>query len=219
MTTRKSTMATIPAACLAGIFTLAAPATVYAADGCKFLLCIAGPWRSISECVPTVREVFRDLAKGHGIPSCSMSGSGNSASNNWVYSEQSCPVMYRMYGEYGYQGCRYPGQITVMVEGQPWSTVYWDMGGNTSTFWTDKARAAMNSTPTPTPIDLTYDNDYAAYQKAFTEYCNSLAYDNYGYSGYSNYGYSGRNYGFGTTSSYVFNSAECPRKTGSWFNW
>lgn len=210
MITRKHSMAAMSAACLAGIISVIVPSTAYAADGCKFLLCIAGPWRSIGECVSTVKEVLRDIAKGRGIPSCSMSGSGNTATNNWVYNEQSCPVMYRMYGEYGYQGCQYPGQISIQVEGQPWSTVYWDMAGNTSTFWTDKARTAMNSTPTPTPIDLTYDNDYAAYQKAFTEYCNNLSYGYGDYYGYSGYSYSG---------SYAFNSAECPRKTGSWFTW
>ncbi|RRS01178.1 hypothetical protein EIP75_21625 [Aquabacterium soli] len=207
---RKHTLAAVSAACVAGIATLAMHTTVYAADGCKFLLCIAGPWKSIPLCVPTVKEVFRDIAKGHGIPSCSMSGAGNSAANNWVNSEQACPVMYRYYGDYGYQGCRYPGQITVLVDGQPWSTVYWDMAGNTSTFWTDKARTALTSTPGSAPLDTTYDTDYATYQKAFTEYCNSLDYG-YGYNNYNNY----QTY----SNGYYFNSADCPKKTGYWWGW
>ena len=48
------------------VFSMLSATSVHAADGCKFLLCIAGPWSSISQCVPTVHDVFRDLAREAG---------------------------------------------------------------------------------------------------------------------------------------------------------
>ena len=82
-----------------------------AADGCRFLLCIAGPWSSIAECRPTVYEVFHDLSRGRPFPSCDMSGPGNIANNMWT-NEASCPSMYRQYTpESGaYAGCTYPAR-------------------------------------------------------------------------------------------------------------
>lgn len=44
----------------------------FAADGCKALLCFANPNgpMAVSECVPTVKEVLRDMAKGDPFPTC-----------------------------------------------------------------------------------------------------------------------------------------------------
>lgn len=44
----------------------------FAADGCKALLCFANPNgpMAVSECVPTVKEVIRDMAKGKPFPTC-----------------------------------------------------------------------------------------------------------------------------------------------------
>ncbi|RZA15171.1 MAG: hypothetical protein EOP02_25220, partial [Proteobacteria bacterium] len=37
------------------------------ADGCVVLLCLAAPsWRAIPQCVPPIRQLFRDLARGRG---------------------------------------------------------------------------------------------------------------------------------------------------------
>jgi hypothetical protein len=48
---------------------LAAAAPAHAADGCTVLLCLAAPsWRAIDQCVPPVREVLRDLARGRPFP-------------------------------------------------------------------------------------------------------------------------------------------------------
>jgi hypothetical protein len=154
MKTRKHVAGAVASICIAALSSLAIPGTTYAADGCKFLLCIAGPWRSISDCVPTVQQVFRDMARGGGFPTCSMSGSENVASNNWN-SEQSCPQMYRRYSRFGYMGCKYPGQITVKMNGQPWSTVFWDYNGNTSTMWADQAIQSFTSQTNALPLDAT----------------------------------------------------------------
>ena len=57
-----------------------APTSARAVDGCLVLLCFAAPsWRAIPECVPPIREVLRDLARGRPFPTCAMAGAGNSA--------------------------------------------------------------------------------------------------------------------------------------------
>lgn len=44
----------------------------FAADGCKALLCFANPNgpMAVAECVGTVKEVIRDMAKGKPFPTC-----------------------------------------------------------------------------------------------------------------------------------------------------
>jgi len=142
-----------------------ATTSAHAVDGCKFLLCIAGPWSSISECVGTVHAVFRDLARGRPFPVCTMSGGpGNSANNAWV-GESDCPSMYRQYSaESGaYTGCTYPGRISVYVNGGLWSQVYWNMGGGTTTWYSDTARSSLTSTPGSLPLDDTFVNDLTSW--------------------------------------------------------
>ena len=65
----------------------------HAVDGCKLLLCMAGNWKNISQCEPTVRQALRDVARGRGWPTCSMSGSSGTG-NQYVAPEQ-CPEQYR----------------------------------------------------------------------------------------------------------------------------
>lgn len=166
-----------------GVFGLLAAPSAQAADGCKFLLCIAGPWNSIAECRPTVREVFRDLARGRPFPMCAMSGAGNAASNNWA-TEQTCPAMYRQYNHDGmYSGCTYPGRIEVFIEGRPWSTVYWGFGDNTSTYWTPEALSKLNQ-PGAAPVDQTFQNDVNSWNAGRVGQCTSqggtVVYDSYG---------------------------------------
>ena len=67
----------------------------HAVDGCKVLLCLAAPsWRSIPECVPTINQLHRDLARGKPFPACSMAGAGNSANNAWASAPTNCPPQY-----------------------------------------------------------------------------------------------------------------------------
>lgn len=56
------------AALAALLISAAAPAR--AVDGCKVLLCLAGPWQSIPACVGEVEQYFRDLWSGAAVPSC-----------------------------------------------------------------------------------------------------------------------------------------------------
>src|SRR5437763_9399506 len=71
------------------------PVPASAADGCLVLLCLAAPsWQNIPQCVDPVRQVLRDIARGRPFPSCSMSGSGNSAANQSSRVPDYCPVQY-----------------------------------------------------------------------------------------------------------------------------
>lgn len=165
------------------LFALFSSTTAHAADGCKFLLCITGPWSSISQCVPTVQEVFRDVARGRGIPTCDMGGEGNSAVNNWV-DEASCPSMWKMYGgeNMTYVGCMYPARISVYVTGQLWSQVFWTTSGQTATFYSERAIAALTSQAGSLPLDQTFSNELTAWNSARVSSCvgGTLAYDSFG---------------------------------------
>src|SRR5450631_1512720 len=49
----------------------AAPAA-RAVDGCVVLLCLAGNWSQIPQCVPPVQQLFTDMALGGSFPSCAL---------------------------------------------------------------------------------------------------------------------------------------------------
>jgi hypothetical protein len=133
-----------------------------AADGCTVLLCLAGPWMSIQQCVPPVAQTLRDLALGKPFPVCDMSGEGNGARNDWA-TEATCPEMYRNYNQDNgvYEACAYPGRITVVIDGQLWSEMFWTTSGPTSTRYSDYARAQLGDS-----LDPTYDRDLAAWEAA-----------------------------------------------------
>jgi len=61
---------TAAAASVLAVLLTAAPGPAHAADGCTVLLCLAGNWRSIGQCVPPVRKALRDLALGRSFPVC-----------------------------------------------------------------------------------------------------------------------------------------------------
>lgn len=89
--------------CVTGAFMLPLVATTaQAADGCKFMLCMGAPNpMGVNECVSTVKDVLRDLAKGKSMPTCSLvDGTDSKASGSWVDHERAsltamCPDGYR----------------------------------------------------------------------------------------------------------------------------
>ena len=137
------------------------PTTAQAVDGCKVLLCLAAPsWRSISECVPTINQLHRDLARGRPFPVCSMAGAGNSADNAWASAPNFCPPQYtRVFdGESGpIYSCDYAGAVTVNINGAPFTRTWWNMGGDTVTEFTPAAKAQLGT------WDTKFDDDYAAW--------------------------------------------------------
>jgi hypothetical protein len=63
--------------------------------GCKALLCFAGG-QGVAECQSTIAQVYKDLAKGRGFPSCDLSD-GNNSNQNYAKLVQvphwdSCPT-------------------------------------------------------------------------------------------------------------------------------
>lgn len=112
---------------------LTIPSISHASDwGCTVLLCLAGPWKSISECQGPVHDLFRHLAKGGSFPSCDMSD-GNDDSQNFtrrgVDYVEDCPsntdyvatnygVIGGGYGSpYWYKECRTKQKVCKIVQG------------------------------------------------------------------------------------------------------
>ena len=126
-----------------------------AVDGCKVLLCLAGPWQQIPACASEVEQLFRDLAKGDPFPSCRLAAGASfsldlpdapmsapaSAANTWLAQpatqpDPSCPSRYVTSfpaKDRTVYGCRYIGMIAVHVGGQLWSKTYWNAAGGSVT--------------------------------------------------------------------------------------
>jgi hypothetical protein len=143
---------------LASLAFVATPAG--AVDGCKVLLCLAAPsWRSIEQCVPTIHELFRDLAKGKVFPTCAMAGPGNSASHAWASAPGNCPPQYVSEID-GVFSCAYAGVVSVFVDGTPFSSTWWQMDGETVTDFSTDAKARLGQ------WDTQFDRDYADWLQA-----------------------------------------------------
>lgn len=135
------------------------PTSARALDGCLVLLCLAAPsWRAIPQCVPPVKQLFRDLARGKPFPTCSMSGSGNTANHAWSSAPAYCPPQYTRVidGESApiYQ-CDYSGAISVSINGAPFSRTWWSFGGDSVTEFSPAAKTQLGS------WDTRFDDDYA----------------------------------------------------------
>jgi hypothetical protein len=140
---------------------LFASVPAHAADGCTVLLCLAAPsWRAIPQCVPPVREVLRDLARGKPFPSCAMAGAGTSASHAWSAAPSFCPPQYTRVDD-GPNGpvyrCDFNGAISVTVDGMPFARTWWSMGGDAVTEFSPGAKAQLGS------WDTRFDDDYASW--------------------------------------------------------
>lgn len=139
-----------------------APQPARAVDGCVVLLCIAGPWQSIPECVPDVRAALRDVARGRPWPTCRMSDSGSRASVGWAHAPGNCPPQY-VIQEWGPEGpvqrCRYSGVIDIVNDSQPWGRLWWTAGGEDSvTEYLPYAKSQLG-----TWIDPRFDDDLATW--------------------------------------------------------
>lgn len=78
-----------------GLSSQVASAPARAVEGCLVLLCFAAPnWRAIPQCVPPIRQVLLDLARGRAFPTCGMAGAGNSAAHAWASAPGNCPPQY-----------------------------------------------------------------------------------------------------------------------------
>jgi hypothetical protein len=116
------------AAAVLGIAPLAAHADTWA---CEVVLCLSNPAgaTAVSQCVPPIKKLFKNLAKGRAFPTCNMNSDasqGNSA-RNVMLSGRTCPAQFRYYvGKKAF--CQYQGVIDVKVSNQPYTRVYWSEG-------------------------------------------------------------------------------------------
>lgn len=150
---------TLLSACLAGL--LAVHPAAMAADGCLVLLCFAAPsWRAIPQCVPSITQVFRDLARGKAFPTCGMSGAGNRAAHQWANPPSFCPPQYTQLIDGGGMPnyvCDYAGAVAVDIDGALWTRTWWRFDGDTVTEYTAAAKASLGW------WDSKFDDDYAAW--------------------------------------------------------
>lgn len=143
---------------------LLAPALAHAADGCLVLLCFAAPsWKSIPQCVPPIREVLHDLARGKAFPTCGMSGAGSSAAHKWARAPGNCPPQYTRIHETErgkLYRCEYNGVVTVTIDGKQFTRTWWDMGGDTVTDFSPAAKSQLGT------WDTRYDDEQAEWLRS-----------------------------------------------------
>ncbi len=146
------------------VLALSAAAPARAEDGCTVLLCLSAPsWRAIPQCVPPVRQVLRDLARGKPFPSCAMAGAGNGANHAWSAAPNFCPPQYtrELELESGKRyECDYSGAITVTIDGAPFARTWWSMTGDAVTEFSRAAKTRLGS------WDKRFDEEYAAWRAA-----------------------------------------------------
>jgi len=143
---------------------IAWPRFASAVDGCEVLLCMASSnWRSISQCVPPMQQVLRDLSRGKPFPVCPMAGAGNSAEHSPAYAPANCPPQYTHVIELPSGPrfrCDYSGAISVSVGGALFSRTWWSMSGDTVTEFSQAAKAQLGR------WDTRFDDDHAAWLSA-----------------------------------------------------
>ena len=146
------------------------PTTAHAVDGCTVLLCLAAPkWSAIPQCVPPIRELFHDLARGRSFPTCRMSNGGNtgdgnaSASNAWAHAPTLCPPQYTHLLDVDpgpAYSCDYTGAVSVVINGALFARTWWNTDGQTVTEFTPAAKAQLGT------WDPQFDTDYSAWLAA-----------------------------------------------------
>jgi hypothetical protein len=107
--------------------------------GCQVLLCMANPggWSQIGECVPPMKKLFKDLAKGKAFPTCTFKSAdgvdtGTSSQHyakNQSASQNFCPAGYLIPRKNKSPRCAFKGAVTVYVDGQKANRVWWDENG------------------------------------------------------------------------------------------
>lgn len=154
---RPGAVTVIAAALLGG---LTAPRPVHAVDGCLVLLCLAAPrWQDIPQCVPTIHQLHRDLARGKPFPVCKEAGPGNNLQHEWVRAPTNCPPQYTHVIELESgpsYSCSYLGLITVLVDGTPFTRTWWTEG-DTVTEFSPAAKAQLGT------WNSRFDHDFAAW--------------------------------------------------------
>lgn len=120
--------------------------------GCEVALCLSNPQgpTAVAECVPPIKKLYRELAKGHAFPSC------GGVSNKTTYHPASpdfCPQEYLRPVEPGSSqlSCAFNGALVIEKNGRPVSRIWTgndislteSLDGETIT--TDRRRSLISS--------------------------------------------------------------------------
>lgn len=147
-------------AVVAGVLSAAAPPSL-ALDGCLALLCLAAPsWQAIPQCVPPIRQLFRDLALGRPFPTCAMAGAGNNAGHQWASAPDFCPPQYISSSDTDSStqySCAFEGAVSVSIRGEPFVRTWWRRSGEAVSEFSPGAKAQLGS------WDRRFEADYAAW--------------------------------------------------------
>jgi hypothetical protein len=135
-----------------------------ATDGCLVMLCLAAPdWRQVPQCVPPVRQLLHDLARGKPFPRCDTGSSGSTIDHEWAWAPAFCPPQYTQVVELEAgqsYSCDYTGAISVRVDGTLFTRTWWSVTGDSVTEFTPAARTRLGS------WNPRFDNDLAAWLAA-----------------------------------------------------
>lgn len=132
---------------------------------CEVILCLANPQgaTAVAECVPPIKKLWRELAKGHAFPTCNMNtggASGNSASHSWA-NGRNCPAQYRYWG--GIDGselmCEFNGVVAINIASHLYTRVWWNKN---ESFTEDYSHGAV------TPVDTALQPPKAVHASAPT---------------------------------------------------
>ena len=89
-----------------------------------------------------------------------MSVPGASAANSWAVAPVNCPPQHtrRVDAENApLYYCTYAGEVSVRIDGAPWSRTWWSLNGDSVTEYTPAAKAKLGT------WDTRFDDDYAAW--------------------------------------------------------
>lgn len=125
-------MKTLPQLVLLGVLLNTSFLSVAKADdwACEVLLCMSNPKgaMAVAPCVPPIKKLFRELAKGHAFPTCFMGGGGNGTGATHRFADANyCPSDYLTPPQFDGDTwhCALSGAVTVSVNGKPTSRVWW----------------------------------------------------------------------------------------------
>ena len=153
----------IVAVATALLLSAGAPAAL-AVDGCLVLLCLAGDWSAISQCVPPVEQLFRELARGGAFPSCAFAQvpsipgmaptsapelgagvqqAGAISASQTRLTPANCPAQLASNRDRRFSCSGYAGAVAISVGGVPWSRTLWSPSGKSLTCYSGAAKAAL----------------------------------------------------------------------------
>jgi hypothetical protein len=135
-----------------------------AVDGCLVLLCLAGDWSAISQCVPPVEQLFRELARGGAFPSCAFAlvpsipgmaptsapefgagaqQAGPISASRTPLTPGNCPAQLASNRGSRFSCGGYAGAVTILVGRVPWSRTLWSPSEKSLTCYSRAAKLAL----------------------------------------------------------------------------